>query len=155
MMISRFRIWPIVWLVVALLSIIFSSFTGGNISEWVGWLLLFVWAPLGLTIPHFRIWPIVWLIIAFLISAFSFTGGDTSILTGWLFLVWTAPFGMIWDFFLYDYVLIVKWLPKPMVEVIGVLFSVFFAYVFWFILIPWIRRNYGNPMDKRNNGVRS
>jgi hypothetical protein len=139
-MIPQFRIWPIAWLVVALLVIAFSSFTGGNISLLAGWLLLLVWAPLGIMIPQFRIWPIVWLVVALIVIAFSaFTGGDTSLLAGWLFLVWTAPFGMIWEFILYDYVHMLKWLPLTTIQIMGELLSVGAAYIFWFVLIPWIR----------------
>jgi hypothetical protein len=92
-----------------------------------------------LMIQKFRIWPIMWLVIALLITAFSFAGGDKSILAGWLFLVWTVPFGMIWWFFLYDYVHTLIYLPAATMQIMGELLSVAVAYIFWFVLIPWIR----------------
>ena len=90
--------------------------------------------------PQFRVWPITWLFIALLLATFSFAGGDISIETGLLFLVWTAPFGIVWTFIFYDYVLMLNWLPKPMVDIGGVLLSVAVAYIFWFVLMPRIRR---------------
>jgi len=90
-------------------------------------------------ISQFRIWPIMWLVMALLITYFSLVGGDTSILAGWLFLAWTAPFGMIWWFIIYDHLYAVKWLPMVTVQVGGELLSVAAAYLFWFVLIPWLR----------------
>lgn len=86
----------------------------------------------------------IWLTVAIILGAVSFLGGDASIVGGWLFLIWTVPFGVIWWFYLYDYTLV--WIPAHIAQPIGTAAVILITFLFWFILIPRIRRR----QNKRN-----
>jgi len=87
-----------------------------------------------------KILSIVWLCIAIIFECISTIGGDTSILSGWLLLIWTAPFSMIFEFYLYDWVL--QYMTKPTAQFLGSVFEVVGSYLFWFVFIPkiWPKR---------------
>jgi drug/metabolite transporter (DMT)-like permease len=85
-----------------------------------------------------RLIMVVWLTVAVILGVVSFLGGDASIVGGWLFLIWTAPFGVIWWFYLYDYTL--AWMPAHIAQPIGTVAVIIIAFLFWFILIPRIRK---------------
>jgi len=83
---------------------------------------------------------IVWLCLAIIFECFSTIGGDTSILSGWLLLIWTAPFSIIFEFYLYDWVL--QYMTRPTAQILGSVFEVVGSYLFWFVFIPkiWPKR---------------
>jgi hypothetical protein len=85
----------------------------------------------------FRTWPIIWVCIAVLLGYGSFTGGDTAIVTGWLFLLWTVPFGALWWFYGYDVAL--QFMPRNVAEVGGTIVVIIGAFIFWFVVVPWIK----------------
>jgi len=85
-----------------------------------------------------RIAKIVWVLGALIISYMSFLGGDVSIIGGWLFLLWTLPFGVVWWFWLYDIAL--KSVPAHVLQPVGTVSVIILSYVFWFILVPKLRK---------------
>jgi hypothetical protein len=85
-----------------------------------------------------------WLCIAIALEYASTLGGDASILWGWILLFWTAPFSMVFQFFLYDFAL--QYMTRPVAQLVGSIFEVVCAYIFWFVIIPKVIAN--------NRGVR-
>ena len=79
-----------------------------------------------------------WLVIAALLVLMSAKGGDATIVGGLLWLVWTAPVGLIWQFVLYDHVLPI--LGSQVTNWLGIALVFAGAYLFWFVLIPWLFR---------------
>lgn len=54
------------------------------------------------------------------------------------FLVLTFPFGFIWFFGIYEW--LVTWLPPNLVGYLGYPISIAAAFLFWFVLLPKLRR---------------
>jgi hypothetical protein len=84
-----------------------------------------------------RVIGLAWVSIAILLRLYGINGGDAAIVGGLLFLVWTAPFGMIWQFYLYDYVL--AWMPAFTAQIIGDVIVIVIGFLFWFVFIPRLR----------------
>jgi hypothetical protein len=55
-------------------------------------------------------------------------------------LIWTAPFSIIFEFYLYDWVL--QYMTRPTAQILGSVFEVVGSYLFWFVFIPkiWPKR---------------
>jgi hypothetical protein len=82
---------------------------------------------------------IAWLGIALYLTFYPSWTGDYSVGTGLVWLFWTFPFGLFWwtDF----YPLIVAGFSEESVksiQIAGQLLSVALAFVFWFVVVPWI-----------------
>lgn len=92
--------------------------------------------------------PAAWLIVALLLIYYSYAGGDTAISAFLFFVFWTFPFGAIWSFNIYPLI------PRSMllngINIIGDLVSVVLAFVFWFVLIPWVFRK-ARKLRRPNN----
>ena len=80
---------------------------------------------------------IVWVAVAVLLRVYASNGEDASIVGGLLFLVWTAPFGLIWQFWILD---TLSSFHASVVQTIGDVFSVAAGAIFWFFIIPKVRR---------------
>jgi len=92
--------------------------------------------------PRVRNLSFIWLGIALALEYGSTLGGDASKLWGWILLMWTAPFSIIYQFVLYDFVK--ESLNKTIAQLVGTLFEVGLAYLFWFVVFPKIRRRSGS-----------
>ena len=84
----------------------------------------------------------IWLGIALALEYGASLGGDASKLWGWILLVWTAPFSIVYQFVLYDYVR--ESLNRTAAQLVGTLFEVGLAYLFWFVGFPKIGRRTGS-----------
>lgn len=95
---------------------------------------------------YFGPWSVAWTVVSILLTIGSFLGGDLAIVAGWGFLIWTLPFGLIWWFVIYEY--IPHSYATPSVQLVGELLCVILAFVFWFVLIPWLR-GAANKLNKK------
>jgi hypothetical protein len=77
-----------------------------------------------------------WVGLALLFAYASTLGGDTSILFGWVFLTWTAPFSILWWFYLYDFAR--QYMSAAAAQPIGLISVIVLAYLFWFVLVPYL-----------------
>lgn len=81
---------------------------------------------------------VVWLCIAIGLALMPSGSGDTNLMVGWAFFVWTFPFSGVWWFYLYDVAR--QYMSASVAQPIGSALIIVCAYVFWFVLIPMIRR---------------
>jgi hypothetical protein len=91
-----------------------------------------------MTILSCRLVLTIWLIASIGFAYMSSLSGDSSIVGGWFFLVITMPFGLLWHFYLYDHANAV--FPGFDIHLAGQLLVIVFSYVFWFILVPSLRK---------------
>lgn len=87
-----------------------------------------------------------WLCVAIGLAFFPSGGIDTNLLVGWAFVVWTFLFSVAWSFYLYDIAL--QYMSKPIAQPVGSTLVIACAYVFWFVLVPYVltkARRAGNP----------
>lgn len=82
-----------------------------------------------------------WVCFAILFGYASTLGGDTSLLFGWVFLVWTAPLSVLWWFYLYDFAR--QYMSASAAQPIGLISVIMLAYLFWFVLVPYVWRRAG------------
>jgi hypothetical protein len=83
LMISQIRIWPIMWLVIALLTIVFS-FAGGDTSILAGWLFLVWTAPFGM-IWWFILYDYVHMLICLPLATLQIMGELLSVAVAYIF----------------------------------------------------------------------
>lgn len=88
--------------------------------------------------PRIGILGLFWLGIALALEFGSTLGGDAGQLWGWVLLLWTAPFSIIYQFFLYDFAR--ENLGRLAAQLVGAVFEVGLAYVFWFVVFPKVRQ---------------
>lgn len=84
--------------------------------------------------PRLRLVALIWLSVAVLLRVYGINGGDNAIVGGLIFLVWTVPFGMIWQFYLYNFALLL--VPPSTAQVVGDILVIVIFIVFWFFLVP-------------------
>jgi hypothetical protein len=86
----------------------------------------------------FRWSSIAWLVIGPLLIVMSMRGGDAAIVGWLLWLIWTAPVGMFWQFVVYGHLEPI--LGAEPTAWIGDAIAYVGAYLFWFVLVPWLFR---------------
>ena len=84
------------------------------------------------------LYSLFWLVAAVGFAYMSSLGGDNSKVGGWLYLLITLPFGIIWQFSVVEH--IQSLFPDADLYLIGQVFVIGIGYIFWFLLIPALKK---------------
>lgn len=94
--------------------------------------------PPTLVVATLKIMRVLWLCVASAFAALPAATVDTNPLIGWLFFLWTFPGSGVWWLYIYD--VFRNYMSDATVQLVGRIFIVACAYVFWFVLVPVIWR---------------